>query len=64
MPLYEYECRACKRHFEHLTRAGQTPGFEARIDAGLARVYARLGRYKDMANALKRAANVSAAGAK
>jgi Flp pilus assembly protein TadD len=46
------------------TRAAQTPGFEARIDAGLARVYARLGRYKDMANALARAANASAAGAK
>jgi len=22
MPLFEYECRACGRHFEHLTREG------------------------------------------
>jgi tetratricopeptide (TPR) repeat protein len=39
--------------------AGQTPGFEARVAAGLARVYARLGRYRDMAAQLKRAAERS-----
>ena len=36
--------------------AGQTPGFEARVASGLARVHARLGRYRDMADALRRAA--------
>jgi thioredoxin-like negative regulator of GroEL len=36
--------------------AAQTPGFEARTASGLARVYARLGRYRDMAQALARAA--------
>ena len=36
--------------------AGQTPGFEARAASGLARVYARLGRFADMAAQLKRAA--------
>lgn len=36
--------------------AGQTPGFEARVASGLARVYSRLGRYRDMAQALERAA--------
>jgi cytochrome c-type biogenesis protein CcmH/NrfG len=45
-------------------RASGTPGFEARVAAGLARVYARQGRYKDMANALRAAANHSAGGAK
>jgi len=25
MPLFEYECRACGREFEYLTRAGQQP---------------------------------------
>jgi len=25
MPLYEYECRGCGRHFEYLTRAEQSP---------------------------------------
>jgi putative FmdB family regulatory protein len=25
MPLFEYECRACGRQFEYLTRAGQSP---------------------------------------
>ena len=25
MPLFEYECRACGRQFEHLTRAAETP---------------------------------------
>src|SRR5262249_41805012 len=29
--------------------AARTPGFEVRVAAGLARVYARLGRYRDMA---------------
>jgi putative FmdB family regulatory protein len=24
MPLFEYECRACGRHFEYLTRGGQS----------------------------------------
>ena len=37
--------------------AAQTPGFEARVAAGLARVYARLGRYRDMAQQLRRAAS-------
>ena len=36
--------------------AGQTPGFEARVASGLARVYSRLGRYRDMAAQLTRAA--------
>lgn len=36
--------------------AAQTPGFEARVASGLARVYSRLGRYRDMAQALERAA--------
>jgi uncharacterized protein HemY len=38
--------------------AAQTPGFEARVASGLARVHARLGRYRDMAQSLKRAASV------
>ncbi len=37
-------------------RAAETPGFEARVASGLARVHARLGRYRDMAKALERAA--------
>ena len=40
---------------EAFQNAAQTPGFEARVASGLARVYARLGRYKDMADQLKRA---------
>src|SRR4051812_31545349 len=36
--------------------AGQTPGFESRVASGLARVHARMGRYHDMAEALRRAA--------
>jgi len=36
--------------------AAQAPGFEARVASGLARVYARLGRYRDMAQQLQRAA--------
>ena len=41
---------------EAFNQAAQTPGFEARVASGLARVYARLGRYADMAAQLKRAA--------
>jgi hypothetical protein len=41
---------------EAFNLAGQTPGFEARVAAGLARVHARLGRFRDMAEALARAA--------
>jgi hypothetical protein len=37
----------------------RTPGFEARVASGLARVYARLGRYLDMATQLKRAASLA-----
>jgi len=44
---------------EAFTTARQTPGFEVRAAAGLARVYARLGRYRDMAEQLKRAAATS-----
>lgn len=40
-------------------QAATTPGFEARVASGLARVYARLGRYNDMATALKRAASIA-----
>jgi tetratricopeptide (TPR) repeat protein len=46
---------------EAFQAAGQTPGFEARVASGLARVYARLGRYRDMATQLKRAAAASTA---
>ena len=41
---------------EAFNMAAQTPGFEARVAAGQARVHARLGRFRDMAEALKRAA--------
>lgn len=41
---------------EAFLTAGRTPGFEARVASGLARVYARLGRFNDMAEQLKRAA--------
>jgi thioredoxin-like negative regulator of GroEL len=41
---------------EAFQAAAQTPGFEARSASGLARVYARLGRYADMAAQLRRAA--------
>jgi len=44
---------------EAFQTAGQTAGFEVRVAAGLARVYARLGRYRDMAVQLKRAAGRS-----
>jgi tetratricopeptide (TPR) repeat protein len=37
----------------------RTPGFEARAASGLARVYARLGRFQDMAAQLKRAASIA-----
>jgi len=43
---------------EAFQNAAQTPGFEARVASGLARVYARLGRFRDMADQLKRAAAV------
>jgi tetratricopeptide (TPR) repeat protein len=43
---------------EAFQNAAQTPGFEARVASGLARVYARLGRFKDMADQLRRAAAV------
>jgi tetratricopeptide (TPR) repeat protein len=46
---------------EAFQTAGQTPGFEVRVAAGLARVYARLGRYRDMAVQLRRAASTSLA---
>ncbi len=42
--------------FQH---AGQTPGFEARVASGLARVYARLGRMGDMAAQLRIAATLA-----
>lgn len=29
MPLFEYECRGCGRHFEFLTREGQDPACPA-----------------------------------
>jgi tetratricopeptide (TPR) repeat protein len=41
---------------EAFNSAGKTPRFEARVASGLARVHARLGRYRDMAQALRRAA--------
>jgi Flp pilus assembly protein TadD len=43
--------------------AAACPGYEARVASGLARVYARLGRFADMAAQLKTAATVSAAAA-
>jgi Flp pilus assembly protein TadD len=43
---------------EAFQEAAKTPGFEARVASGLARVYARLGRFRDMADQLKRAAAV------
>ena len=45
---------------EAFQAAAQTPGFEVRAASGLARVYARLGRYCDMAAQLKRAARPAA----
>ncbi len=29
MPLFEYECRACGSHFEHLTRGNEPPACPA-----------------------------------
>jgi Flp pilus assembly protein TadD len=43
---------------EAFNQAVATPGFEARVASGLARVHARLGRFADMATQLKRAAAV------
>lgn len=40
-------------------QAAKTPGFEARVASGLARVYSRLGRYRDMAAQLTIAAAAS-----
>lgn len=37
-------------------QAALTPGFQARVASGQARVHARLGRYREMAQALKLAA--------
>ena len=44
---------------EAFEMAAQTPGFEVRAASGLARVYARLRRYDDMAAQLKRAASLA-----
>lgn len=41
---------------EAFKQAALTPGFEARVASGLARVQARLGRFREMAASLKRAA--------
>jgi len=41
---------------EAFQAAAQTSGFEVRVASGLARVYSRLGRYRDMAAQLRRAA--------
>jgi len=41
---------------EAFNTAAQTAGFEVRVASGLARVYARLGRFRDMAAQLRRAA--------
>jgi thioredoxin-like negative regulator of GroEL len=41
---------------EAFQQAAKTPGFEVRVASGLARVYARLGRYADMATQLRHAA--------
>lgn len=44
---------------EAFQAARAVPGYEARAAAGLARVYARLGRYGDMAAQLKLAASLA-----
>lgn len=49
---------------EAFKQAAETPGFEARAASGLARVYGRLQRYPDAVAELKKAAKLSAAGAK
>jgi len=41
--------------------AASTPGFEARVASGLARVYARLGRFREMAAQLQIAAGAAKA---
>ncbi len=41
---------------EAFGQAAQTPGFEARAASGMARVHARLGRFREMAQALRDAA--------
>jgi predicted Zn-dependent protease len=41
---------------EAFAQAAQTPGFEARAASGMARVHARLGRFREMALALHDAA--------
>jgi predicted Zn-dependent protease len=41
---------------EAFAQAAQTPGFEARAASGMARVHARLGRFREMALALRDAA--------
>jgi len=45
---------------EAFREAAQVPGFEVRAASGLARVYAKLGRPKDMVEQLRRAATLSA----
>jgi Flp pilus assembly protein TadD len=40
---------------EAFRQAGATPGFEVRVASGLARVYARVGRFTEMAEQLARA---------
>jgi putative FmdB family regulatory protein len=37
MPLYEYECRACRHRFETLVRRGETPACPACQSASLER---------------------------
>ena len=44
---------------EAFNQAAQTPGFEARVASGLARVYAKLGRHSDMAAQLRKAATAA-----
>jgi Flp pilus assembly protein TadD len=41
---------------EAFREAAKTPGYEVRVASGLARVYARLGRFTEMAAQLRRAA--------
>ena len=41
---------------EAFQTAARTPGFEARAASGMARVHARLGRFREMAQALRAAA--------
>jgi Flp pilus assembly protein TadD len=46
---------------EAFQQAARVPGFETRVASGLARVYARVGRFADMAAQLTRAARGSSA---